>query len=96
MSCIPFNERATNEYGDRYVLAYLVNVFEHRMVKNWFERKGINLDDNLFALSTMLQWIWRSRIRNYKPNDGKDYKIHLYLPSKRMRNLLNEWLDNKR
>ncbi len=91
-SCIPFNERATNQYSNCYMLAYLVNVFEFVGIKKWFESKGIKLDDDLFALSILIQWIWRSRIRN---NEG-DRNIYLYLPSKRMRRILMEWLESQR
>ena len=34
----------------------------------------------------MIQWIWRSRIRN-------DQDINIYIPSVRMRNLLNSWIE---
>ena len=88
MSCIAFNERATNDFRDRYVLAYLVNVYEHLAIKRWFEAKKVNVNDDSFALSTMIQWIWRSRIREFE-------EIYLYMPSKRMRNLLDKWLDSK-
>jgi hypothetical protein len=33
----------------------------------------------------MLQWIWRSAIRNGKP-------VELYLPSRRMREILEAWI----
>ena len=42
----------------------------------------------MFALSEMLQWIWRSRIRQGE-------SINIYVPSKRMRNLLLDWLNGK-
>lgn len=35
----------------------------------------------------MLQWMWRSQIRNGKP-------IDIYIPSERMRELLNNWIQN--
>ena len=44
------------------------------------------LDEDAYALSEMLQLIWRSRIRN-----GEN--INVYIPSKRMRDLFKEWLD---
>lgn len=87
-ACVPFNERATNQYRDRYVLAYMVNVYEHVIMKTWFQSKGAKCDDDQYALSTLLQWIWRSRIR-----DGKD--IYLFLPSQRMRDLLKNWLNSR-
>jgi len=36
----------------------------------------------------MLQWIFRSSIRDNKP-------INIYIPSSRMRNLLVKWLNNE-
>lgn len=86
-SCfIPFNSKATNKYADRDCLAYMVNIYENPIVYNWFNTNGTIIDNDLTALSTMIQWIWRSAIRNNKP-------INLYLPSSRMRRILKEWLD---
>ena len=84
------NARATNDYGDRSVLAYLFNMFPNPYIKRYFESKNeadntnIHVDENDLALSCMLQWIWRSRIRNNQP-------IKIWIPSARMRNLLIEW-----
>ena len=47
---------------------------------------GVSVDEDGFALSEMIQFIWRSAIR-----DGKE--ITLYVPSSRMRNLLLDWLE---
>lgn len=82
------NARATNEYREKQNLAYLVNVYDHPYVVKWFSQQGIQTDEDAFALSQLVQWVWRSAIR-----DGK--RIMLYLPSKRMRNLLVNWLENK-
>jgi hypothetical protein len=48
----------------------------------------MEVDDDQFALSQLVQWVWRSRIREDQP-------INLYLPSDRMRRLFTEWLDGK-
>jgi len=82
---IPCNCRATNDFSDRSKLAYCVNRFLHPTIKHFFTSKGISVDEDAFALSEFVQWIWRSRIRNGQP-------IEIYIPSKRMRNLLKEWL----
>lgn len=84
----PCNARATNEFRDRKNLAYLVNVYEHPYVVKWFAQHGVSVDRDAFALSQLLQWIWRSAIRDNKP-------IKLYLPSKRMRTLLLDWLEDQ-
>ena len=80
-----FNRRATNQYRNCDVLAYCANVFINVSERRYFESRGILIDDDLYALSIMLQWIWRSAIR-----DGKD--IDIYIPSVRMRILLENWI----
>lgn len=92
---IPCNCKATNDYSDRQILAYLVNRFYNPILRRMFKRVyGINLDENRFALSEMIQWIWRSRIRQAAlPKNERE--IDLYIPSARMRNLLQRWLDGE-
>ncbi len=85
---VPLNMRATNLYRDRCSLAYLVNIFLNPIVKGFFQDHGVTVDEDGYALSEMLQWIWRSAIR-----DGKE--IYIYIPSRRMRELLQKWvIDN--
>ena len=81
------NARAMNEYRDRSVVVYPVNIFLNPMVKGFFQDHGVSVDEDKYALSEMLQWIWRSSVR-----DGKE--IWIYIPSSRMRNLLQEWVDD--
>jgi len=85
-SFLQLASRATNEYADTTCLAYLVNRFADPNVLKFFARKDIHIDPKNFALSEMLQWIWRSAIRN-----GEE--ITLYIPSKRMRTYLTEWMS---
>lgn len=80
------NSRATNNYADRTVCAYMVNRFENPVLYNYFTRRGLSVSNELFALSELIQWLFRSAIRRGKP-------IKLYIPSKRMRTLLTAWLD---
>lgn len=83
---VVFNMKATNEYRGRTVLAYCVNIFASPQKVQFFERHGIKYDEDGYALSTMIQWIWRSAIR-----DGKE--VDLYIPSRRMRSLLMAWIE---
>lgn len=80
------NARSTNKYGNCYNLAYCLNVYLHPSVSQFFRQKGIVIDEGLYALSEMIQWIWRSRIRNCE-------SINIYIPSVRMRKLLESWLN---
>lgn len=83
---IECNCRATNIYKDRTYVAYCVNRFMRPMIKRYV---GMNDDqESIWALSEMLQLLWRSAIR-----EGKN--INLYIPSERMRRLLNQFLDNQ-
>lgn len=84
---IAFNMKATNELRGCYVLAYPVNLFPNVGIKLFYRQYGIEISDDAYALSTMIQWIWRSAIR-----DGKE--IYIYLPSSRMRKLLTDWMEN--
>lgn len=81
---IPCNMRATNEYASRSTLAYVFNRFLNPIERSFFEDHGVRVDEEMLAVSDLLQWIWRSRVRNNEP-------IKLYLPSSRMRRLLKEW-----
>ena len=83
---ISINTRATNDYKDTYVLAYCVNRFAKPTMVQFFNKRGVSINQEEYALSEMLQWIWRSRIR-----EGK--KISIYIPSKRMRELLINYLN---
>lgn len=82
---VPFNIRATNDFVDKSCLAFLIDVHYDYSVKSFFEQYDIHLDNEKYALNTLVQWIWRSRIR-------KGEEINLYIPSKRMRHLLMKWL----
>lgn len=79
--------RATNAYRNRTCLAYMVNRFIDPNVRKFFATKNILVDEDEFALAEMLQWIWRSCIRDDQP-------IELYIPSRRMRELLQGWIES--
>lgn len=85
---IPSNMRASNEYRDRTAVAYLVNKYFNPFIKNFFVSNGVEVDEDGYAVSEMLQFLWRSGIR-----DGK--RITVYIPSSRMRNLLIDWINNQ-
>lgn len=84
---VPYNKRASNELSNRKYLAYCVNNFPRPMENKYYKDKGVSLDSDMYALSILIQWVFRSAIR-------KGEEIWLYLPSVRMRNLLVRWLDN--
>ena len=79
--------RATNEFRNRTDIAYMANRFVDPNLFKFFSERDIEINSDHFALSEMLQWIWRSAIRDNKP-------INLYIPSSRMRELLIDWMNN--
>lgn len=85
---LPINSRATNAYRDRTSVVYPVNRYLNPFVKKFFTNNGIEVNEEGYALTEMLQFIWRSAIR-----DGKE--IWIYIPSIRMRRLLIEWINEQ-
>ena len=85
---LSFTTRATNQY--RYInnMAFMLNLFMNPNEVNYFIDQNVNVNEDLLAISDMLQWIFRSSIRDDKP-------INIYIPSFRMRNLLEKWLNNE-
>lgn len=79
--------RATNEFRNRTDIAYMANRFVDPNLLKFFSERDIEINSDHFALSEMLQWIWRSAIRDNKP-------INLYIPSSRMRELLIDWMNS--
>ena len=85
---LEITSRATNDYGNRNILAYCINRYPNPFFEHFFSRRNIKIDRDKYAVSEMLQWIWRSAIRN-----GEN--IIIYIPSERMRTLFKKWLYNK-
>jgi len=81
------NARATNDYRHKTNLAYCANIFMNPVLKQFFAQKNIVVNEDKYALSEMIQWIWRSAIRD-------NGEINVYIPSSRMRNLLIDWLNS--
>lgn len=81
--------RATNDYADRSTALHLYNRYVNIVVKAYLQDYGEELDaipnDDQYALSEMVQWLWRTQIR-------KDLPIDVYIVSERMENLLKKWL----
>lgn len=83
---IACNAKGTNDHIERRSLAYLCNIFYNPLIKAYFEHRGIEVDEGKYALSEMIQWVWRSQIRRYDP-------ITVFIPSERMRSLFINWID---
>ena len=82
------NARASNEYRERNVVIYALNYFPNKYVERYFSLRGYPINKDMISLGVMIQFIWRSAIRDDKP-------ISLYVPSTRMRTLLMKWLSGQ-
>lgn len=84
---LAFNAKATNAYKGCNTLVYISNIFMNVAEAAFYRMYGIEVDQDRYALSIMVQWIWRSAIR-----DGEE--IQIYIPSRRMRTILQNWINS--
>lgn len=82
------NVRATNNYAHKKMMVHCYNRYCHVAVTAYLADYGHPVDNNVFALSEMLQWSWRGCIRNNEP-------MTLAIGSKRMYNLMEEWINRE-
>jgi hypothetical protein len=79
------NCKATNDFSNRHNLGYLPNIFENPAITKWFTKLGVDYNRDVASLSIIIQWIWRSAIRNGEA-------VNVFIPSSRMRRILTGWL----
>jgi hypothetical protein len=82
---VPHNQRATNRLRHKEVVAYTVNRFMNSVTKSYFEAFNFHPEEDRYALSELLQFLFRSRLRLGK-------SVQIYIPSSRMRTLLKAFL----
>lgn len=54
---VPCNARAINDFKDKQSLAYTVNRFMNPYEYKFFKSKGAEVNQDMFALSELIQWI---------------------------------------
>ena len=82
---IPCNARASEDYKNKVVMIHAYNRYPLVSISNYLKAKDIPFSPEVFALNELLQWLWRSAIRDNQP-------ITVSILSERMRNLFDEWL----
>ena len=80
-SFIQLSSDSEKDYSDRIYLAYLANNFYPATMQNTFD-----ISEAQYAISELLQFMFKSAL-------SKGNEIWIYIPSKRMRNLLIEWIE---
>jgi hypothetical protein len=93
---LPCNAKATNEYRNCTGVAYLCNRYFDVNCTNYLARLAeeeqnpeLRFNNDTFALSELLQFIWRSNVR-VKDSDQPAY---VYIPDRRMRELLYAFME---
>ena len=78
--------RGTNDYANCSHLIYLYDKHPMPPITQWLNASTKKFTE-AYALTELIQWVWRSRIRRGEP-------ITLYIPSPRMKRLLLDWLES--
>lgn len=86
ISFLPCTTRATNKYRNYWLCVYAMNKFKNPIEAQYMREHGATVDEDAYALGEALQFIWRGSIRK-----GEHMKVLIL--SKRMKKLLEEWLD---
>lgn len=82
---VPKNMRASNEYAEFTNCLYTVNVYPDLTLVHHLHQFGITVDKDGYALSEMIQFLFRGSIRQHK-------EMYILVLSNRMRNLLENYL----
>lgn len=83
---VPCNARASNEYAGKVVMIHAYNRYPIQPVLNFLIHYNVRFSSERFALNEIVQWVWRSAIRN-----GDNIKLAIL--SVRMRELFKTWLN---
>lgn len=84
---VPCNARASNEYANKVVMIHAYNRYPITPVLNYLTYHKVKFSSERFALNEIVQWVWRSAIRN-----GENIKLAIL--SSRMRELFKTWLKD--
>jgi len=77
-----------NVYSTASVLCYCTNTYFPSSCISYFRSNKVAFDQDAYALHHMLRWISRSAVCNGEP-------VTVYVPSKRMRGLLENWMEEQ-
>lgn len=81
------NARSTNKFAYKKLAVHAYNLFPNQAVKAFIQGQGLKVNDDVYALNMMLQWLFRGCIRD---SNGGTMKVSIL--SKRMNTLFKEWL----
>lgn len=82
---VTYNTRATNAFAHKTLAIHLTNLYPMQPVMVYMQDMGFVCDSDAYALSTLVQWLFRGCIR-----EGKPMQVALF--SERMSTLFKHWL----
>lgn len=82
LSC---STRSTCEYEYKSLAIHAYALYPPQAVKAYLQDMGHTVDDDVYALNMLIQWLFRTRIRNDEP-------VKVSLLSKKMNVLFKTWL----
>jgi len=82
---VPNTTRGTNDYLHCTHAIYLYEQNVNPVLLNWLDANNQSFR-SAFALTEMVQWLWRTRVR-------QNETVEVYIPSKKMRQIINGWLS---
>jgi len=82
---LPNTTRGTNDYLHCTHAIYLYEQNANPILLNWLDANDTQFKSD-YALTEMVQWLWRSRVRRNEPVD-------VYMPSKKMRGIIEKWME---
>lgn len=89
-SFVACNVKGVNDFQDSTIAIYLCDRFFNPITLNFLNSiEGIVFDEKLFALSEVVQFIWRTKIRV----QDDDTPIDVLIPCKRLRNIFLDWYN---
>lgn len=80
------NTRATNIYAHKRAMIHCYSRYPIQSVRSYLQDYGCPVEAGVFALSELLQWLWRGCIRKGEP-------MLVAIGSKRMHKLFLDWLN---
>lgn len=83
-----WNNKATNEFGNRHCVVHAANILPNPITYAYVKSKGANMTKDMYSLTDMIQFVWRSAIRNKEP-------IILYIVSDRMADIFQRFMFNE-
>jgi len=84
---VPMNARGSNQWGKRDFVIHMADIYPEPALNKYLKKRSNgSFNPDIYALSMLIQYVYRSAIRNNEP-------IKLMICSDRMEKLFRDWLD---